>query len=154
MVLKRHFICVLGTSPYTDCVYEIEGTEFAYKTPFVQMAVLKYIMPETQPEDQITVLLTEKAYAANWVDREYSERELENLRNQNMILKPGQKRAGLERHLAEAFPDIAVETVMIPEGRNKKELNKIYKSRECINEERVSDTFICIISICSISIVC
>lgn len=128
MVLKRHFICVLGTSPYTDCVYEIEGTEFAYKTPFVQMAVLKYIMPETQPEDQITVLLTEKAYAANWVDREYSERELENLRNQNMILKPGQKRAGLERHLAEAFPDIAVETVMIPEGRNKKELNKIFEA--------------------------
>lgn len=33
---------------------------------------------------------------------------------------------------------------------NEKELNKIYKSRECINEERVSDTFICIISICSI----
>ena len=32
---------------------------------------------------------------------------------------------------------------------NEKELNKIYKSRECINEERVSDAFICMLSIFS-----
>ncbi len=28
--MSIHFITVLGTSLYTNCVYEIEGTDFAY----------------------------------------------------------------------------------------------------------------------------
>lgn len=70
---SRHFVTVLGTGDYQECVYEAEGGKFACKTPFVQMAVLKYVMPTYEEGDKITVFVTEKAEAKNWRNTEKSE---------------------------------------------------------------------------------
>lgn len=63
---NRHFVTVLGTGNYAECVYETEDKQFAYKTPFVQIAVLKHIMSEYRPGDKITVFATQTAEEKNW----------------------------------------------------------------------------------------
>ena len=75
----RHFIAVLGTNFYTDCVYQVKEEGFSYKTPYAQLVVLKHVMPDAAEGDRITILLTERAEQENWLDRDYRERELQIL---------------------------------------------------------------------------
>lgn len=78
---NRHFVTVLGTGNYSECVYETEDRQFAYKTPFVQIAVLKHIMSEYKRGDRITVFATEKAEQKNWKN---------TVENQNSVSKQKQ----------------------------------------------------------------
>lgn len=126
--MSRHFITVLGTSLYTDCIYEVEGTGFGYQTPFVQMAVLKYIMPIYAQGDRITVLLTEKSEEKNWYTREYTETERKQLAARKMEPTPGEQKTGLKDMMEKEYPDIQIENVRIKEGRNKAEIDEIFES--------------------------
>ncbi|HBN57056.1 MAG TPA: TIGR02221 family CRISPR-associated protein, partial [Lachnospiraceae bacterium] len=126
--MSRHFITVLGTSLYTDCIYEVEGTGFGYRTPFVQMAVLKYIMPVYAQGDRITVLLTEKSEEKNWYTREYTETERKQLAARKMEPAPGEQKTGLKDMMEKEYPDIQIENVRIKEGRNKAEIDEIFES--------------------------
>lgn len=126
--MNRHFITVLGTSLYTDCIYEVEGTDFGYRTPFVQMAVLRYIMPVCSEGDRITVLLTEKAEEMNWRTRAYTEAERRRPAMKNMQPAAGEQKTGLRELLKREYPDIPIESVRIKEGRNKAETDEIFEA--------------------------
>lgn len=125
--MSIHFITVLGTSLYTDCIYAIEGTEFAYNTPFAQMATLNYIVSVCGKCDRITVFVTEKAEEKNWYTREYTEKECQDLERRKLEVKSGQLKIGLKQMMEEEFPDTIIESIRIREGRNKEEINEIFE---------------------------
>lgn len=125
--MSIHFITVLGTSLYTDCIYAIEGTEFAYNTPFAQMATLNYIVSVCGKCDRITVFVTEKAEEKNWYTREYTEKECQDLEKRKIEVKPGQLKIGLKQMMEEEFPDTIIESIRIREGRNKEEIDEIFE---------------------------
>ena len=97
----RHFIAVLGTNFYTDCVYQVKEEGFSYKTPYAQLAVLKHVMPDAAEGDRITILLTERAEQENWLDRDYRERELQILGDRGVLVRPGEKKTGFRKILQE-----------------------------------------------------
>lgn len=76
---------MLGTSNYSECIYKTEDGSFSYETPFVQIAVLKYIMPQYREGDRITVFVTEDAESANWEPKE--EKELRKPKTKYKIRK-------------------------------------------------------------------
>lgn len=123
----RHFIAVLGTNFYTDCVYQVKEEGFSYKTPYAQLAVLKHVMPDAAEGDRITILLTERAEQENWLDRDYRERELQILGDRGVLVRPGEKKTGFRKILQEEYPQIPAETVRIREGRNREELDEIFE---------------------------
>lgn len=126
--MSRHFITVLGTSLYTDCIYEVEGTDFAYRTPLVQMAVLRYIMPVCSEGDRITVLLTERAEEMNWRTRAYTEAERRHPAMKNRQPAAGEQKIGLKELMEREYPDLPIESVRIKEGRNKAETDEIFEA--------------------------
>ena len=123
-----HFITILGTSLYTNCTYEIESAGFEYDTPFVQVAVLKYIAFMCKTCDRITVFVTEKSEEKNWYTREYTEDERLILARKQIEPKPGVMKTGLKEILEKEFPEASVECVRIREGRNKEEIDEIFES--------------------------
>ncbi|MCM1527271.1 MAG: TIGR02221 family CRISPR-associated protein [Clostridium sp.] len=131
-----HFITVLGTSCYFDCVYEMENTDFAYNTPFVQAAVLKYITCAYGKCDRVTVLLTDKSEERNWYTREYTENECQMAALRQQELGPGERKIGLKEILETEFSDVDIECVKIREGRNKAEIDEIFEAMyDCILPE-------------------
>ncbi|MCM1540819.1 MAG: TIGR02221 family CRISPR-associated protein [Blautia sp.] len=152
--MSRHFITVLGTGNYSECVYEMEDGQFACKTPFVQIAVLKYVMPDFKRGDKITVFATEKAEEKNWnttitatpqnnggkskpVQKKlrfgkktfHLQFQMESAAEADSLSSGGTERKGLDALLQEEFPEVQRTIVRIPEGRNARELNQIF---ECI----------------------
>lgn len=130
----RHFITVLGTSLYTDCVYEVLEAGFAYQTPFVQLATLNYVMPDCGERDRITVFLTESAESKNWVTRDYTDWELKMLAGWNVPVRQGEKKVGLEERLKVSFEQAEIKGVRIPEGRNRDELDEIFETMYAVIE--------------------
>lgn len=122
----RHFMAVLGTSLYTDCVYEVEGTDFNCKTPYAQLAVLKYMEWKREPVDKISILLTSQAEEKNWTTRPYEGKELEDLARRGITPEPGEQKVGLKEILSAAYPGIPIRSISIPEGNNQKELDDIF----------------------------
>lgn len=123
----RHFMAVLGTSLYTDCVYEVEKTDFFCRTAYAQLAVLKYLEWKKEPADKISILLTQKAYEKNWLTRPYTEKELEDLARRGIFPKPGEPKTGLEEVLKTAYPKIMPNPIFIEEGRNQEEIDEIFE---------------------------
>lgn len=130
----RHFITVLGTSLYTDCVYEIREEGFACQTPFVQLATLEHTMPDCRQGDRITVFLTEMAERSNWVTRDYTEKELVNLAGRGIQVRPGERKIGLKQRLEETYGQARIQGVSIPEGRNREELDQIFETMYAVIE--------------------
>lgn len=126
--MSIHFITVLGTSLYTDCIYEIEEAGFACRTPFAQMATLKYIVSQQGRCGRITVFVTEQSERNNWVSREYTPKEREILAGRHIEVKPGEIKTGLKELLETEFPDACIDSVRIREGRNKEEIDEIFES--------------------------
>ncbi len=123
----RHFIAVLGTNFYTDCVYQVKEDGFSYKTPYAQLAVLKYVMPDPAKKDRITILLTDQAERQNWLDRDYSEREIGILAGRGERILPGEKKTGFQKILKAEYPQTPIETIRIREGRSREELDEIFE---------------------------
>lgn len=123
----RHFMAVLGTSLYTDCVYEMEKTDFCCRTAYAQLAVLKYMDWKKEPADRISIMLTQKAYEKNWLTRHYTKKELEILAERGIILNPEELKVGLEEILKTAYPGIPLRCIFIKEGRNQEEIDGIFE---------------------------
>ena len=124
---RRHFIAVLGTNFYTDCVYEVKEAGFICRTPYAQLAALKYVMPDPADGDRITILLTDRSEQENWLDRDYREREIQILESRGVSVRQGEKKTGFRTILETEYPQIPVETVRIKEGRNREELDEIFE---------------------------
>ena len=124
---NRHFITVLGTNFYTDCVYQIKEDGFSYKTPYAQLAVLKYVMPNPAMRDRITILLTDQAKRENWLDRDYSTREIGILAGRGVQILPGEKKTGFQKILKAEYPQTPIEVIRIREGRSREELDEIFE---------------------------
>ena len=123
----RHFMAVLGTSLYTDCIYEVEGTDFGCQTPYAQVAVLKYLEEQGRRADKISILLTDRAREQNWCTREYTEDEKNRLADKGLRVRPGEKKTGLAELLNAACPHIPVTSIRIPEGSSQGELDEIFE---------------------------
>lgn len=126
--MNIHFITVLGTSLYTNCTYEIEGTDFVCNTSFAQMAALKYIASAHGRCGKITVFVTENSEEKNWKTREYTEDEKKMLAGRQIELRPNEAKIGLKEMLEKEFPDTEIKSIKIREGRNKEEIDEIFES--------------------------
>lgn len=119
----RHFLSVLGTSNYSSVTYRCE--EGAVATEYIQEAVLKLKMLNErgfEEGDRITIFVTKEAYQRNWLDRDYTARELEQMGSGK---ETAQKR-GLCSILQEAY-GIAEEIArFIPLGATEDELWDIF----------------------------
>lgn len=124
---SRHFIAVLGTNFYTDCIYQIKEAGFACHTPFAQLAVLKYVMPKYQEGDRITILLTGRSERRNWLDREYEEQERRILEQRGIKVQPGEQKPGFQKILEQEYPDVPAECLYVCAGNDQKELEDIFE---------------------------
>ena len=75
--MAKHFISVLGTSTYTECIYFQEDKEV--QTAFIQEASLEICFEEVNEDDKITIFITESAKVRNWENRKYSQSDIDNL---------------------------------------------------------------------------
>lgn len=121
--MSKHFLTVLGTGNYQDTIYYCE--EGKYKTSFIQEAILQLKISEWKKGDRITVFITEEAKNRNWLNRPYTERELEeaNVRGNQLP----QIKVGLEEILRESYGDM-VQVCMIPVGADEEELWEIFNN--------------------------
>ena len=110
---NAHFLTVLGTGSYNDCVYEWgEGKEERLETKFAQMATLKKITESTSQNIKITVFLTKDAREKNWEE--------------------------FKKELEKTYPNSEIVDASIKEGRNLTELNEIFAVMyDCISENEV-----------------
>ncbi|MCI8838200.1 MAG: hypothetical protein HFG74_09080 [Hungatella sp.] len=123
-----HFITVLGTSLYTNCIYEIQEENFQWNTSYAQLAVLKYIESTGGKCDRITVFVTEKSEKQNWVTREYTKSDQRILEKRQVEVKEGEVKTGLYEMMRAEFPDADIKGVRIKEGRNAEEINEIFEA--------------------------
>ena len=98
---NTHFLTVLGTGNYSDCIYEWgDNPEEKLQTRFAQMATLKAITKSENQNIKITVFLTERARKQNWV--------------------------AFREELEKTYPNSEIIDASIKEGRNLRELNEIF----------------------------
>lgn len=124
---NRHFIAVLGTNFYTDCIYQIPEAGFATQTPFAQLAVLRYVMPRHQEGDRITILLTARSERRNWLDRDYEEQEIRTLEENGVQVRPGERKTGFRKILENEYPDVPIACIHVRSGGSREELNEIFE---------------------------
>lgn len=122
----RHFLSVLGTSNYSEVTYRCD--EGAVATKYIQEAVLKLKMLNErgfEDGDRITIFVTKEAYERNWLDRDYTSRELEQMRAAEAGEGAVQKR-GLYSILQEAYGIAEESARFIPMGATEYELWDIF----------------------------
>ena len=114
---RKVFISFLGTTDYYPSKY-YRGKKFSSEIEkYVQIPALQYVQRGAVwgKEDVAYFLLTESAEARNWKDNGYIDRN-------------GKPNIGLEAVIRErrfAFPCVPIHN--IPEGKNEKEIWKIFK---------------------------
>lgn len=120
---RRHFISVLGTTPYSEVFYG----EDEKKTRFVQEAVIRQKLGKIHEEDVISILVTDEAYRKNYITRE----EIVNDADEEKIKRV----LGLKDILIQncGISEKQLHEVRIPTGKNDDEL------LECFN--CIYDTF-------------
>ena len=135
--MGKHFLSVLGTGEYKKAIYSCDGRKV--ETPYVQEALLKLKFDTWEPEDKISIFLTEKAKQDNWEDREYRDKEKEAAKHELPEIRKGLKSV-LQKDYS-VFLDEA-EKCMLPIGANEEELWEIFQvifSRIQDNEELYID---------------
>lgn len=131
--MNKHFLTVLGTGNYKDTEYFCE--EGRCKTSFIQKAILDLKIPDWNEKDRITVFITEEAKNRNWLNRPYTEREIEAAKVQGEELP--EVKTGLKEILKQTYGD-SVDSCIIPIGANEEELWEIFKHIfETIREEEL-----------------
>lgn len=123
----KHFMAVLGTSLYQNCIYEIEEENFQFETEFVQLAVLEYVMKEMRPQDRITIFLTESAEKENWNTRKYTAKDVNTKARNGVTVTEKDDKIGLKDLLEQRYPEKQIESVSIPEGNSTAELKEIFE---------------------------
>lgn len=133
--MGRHFLSVLGTGNYSKATYICE--EGAVTTTFIQEAVLKLKMSNFTKEDRISIFVTEQAYQMNWLDRDYTENELQRMGS----AEKSARKIGLASILKKEF-DLTEDFISvrkIPLGASEEELWEIFNIiyDEIHNEEEL-----------------
>ena len=121
--MGKHFLTVLGTGVYKNTEYFSE--EGGYETSFIQEAVLKLKLSEWNPGDKITVFITEESKNRNWLNRPFTEREIEEAKEKGEELP--EIKIGLEQILKEQYEG-CIESCIIPVGANEEELWEIFRN--------------------------
>lgn len=119
---KKHFISVLGTGVYSQCMYFYEDQNC--DTKFVQEAVLKLSCGELLSGDRVTICLTEDARRQNWEDRVYSQKEIDDHRG-----TAEECYQGLHPVLKSCLkdnPDIKIEEKDIATGKDSREIARMF----------------------------
>lgn len=119
----RHFLSVLGTSNYSRVTYRCE--EGAVATEYIQEAVLKLKMLNGrgwEEGDRITIFVTKEAWQRNWLDRDYTARELEQMG----AGKETVRKSGLCSILQKAYGIAEESARFIPLGATEDELWDIF----------------------------
>lgn len=119
---RKVFISVLGTGFYGECAYTKDDFT-SDSTRFIQQATLqmltqKKIGGEWTKDDQIYIVLTEKAKSTNW--------NIPNNKRYNKNDKRDEEYIGLESVLETMGLSTPIKTIDIPDGNNEKELWEIF----------------------------
>ncbi len=113
--MARLFMSTLGTSKYKEVYYVLADRKSVY-TPFVQEALVYFKCRDWNKHDRIVIFCTPEAETKNWKDRE----------------EPGDNSAnfdrGLRSRLQNITPEVRVEMVQIPEGKNEDEIMEIFST--------------------------
>lgn len=114
---RKVFISILGTSFYGKCKYVTENF-CSTETRFAQKAVLEYLKAdEWNSNDVCYIFTTKKAYSYNW---DITERR-------NILIDEVIKYTGLKTILQNLHLPFNPEHVMIPDGKDEKEMWKIFE---------------------------
>lgn len=149
----KHFITVLGTGNYKPVAYSIENNQAELKeVKFVQEAIIDQIIGKINPNDKITILLTDKSEQENYNSTEKKPTkndikiEINNLTsaqkellinlglpkdlNSNLTISyitNNEKFKGLKETLIEkGIQENQINPVKIPVGANTQELMDIF----------------------------
>ena len=122
--MSIHLITVLGTGLYQPICYENPK----YEDQYIQSAVVRKYHEQIAAGGRVTILLTEQARKQNWEERVYTEKDVNFASRWDERIRPviGAQKLGLQSTLKEEFPDIKVETVDIPDGKNPEEMMEIF----------------------------
>lgn len=131
---RKVFISVLGTGFYSECVYKI-GEFRSDTTRFIQQATLQMLTQqkvggEWTKDDQIYIVLTEKAKESNWEVPRGKRYNPKDAKEVDYI--------GLKSVFEQMQLPTPIKTIDIPDGNNEKELwgifDKIYTILESGDE--------------------
>lgn len=131
---RKVFISVLGTGFYSECVYKI-GEFRSDTTRFIQQATLQMLTQqkvggEWTKNDQIYIVLTEKAKESNWEVPRGKRYNPKDAKEVDYI--------GLKSVFEQMQLPTPIKTIDIPDGNNEKELwgifDKIYTVLESGDE--------------------
>lgn len=131
---RKVFISVLGTGFYSECVYKI-GEFRSDTTRFIQQATLQMLTQqkvggEWTKDDQIYIVLTEKAKESNWEVPRGKRYNPKDAKEVDYI--------GLKSVFEQMQLPTPIKTIDIPDGNNEKELwgifDKIYTVLESGDE--------------------
>lgn len=119
---RKVFISVLGTGFYSECVYKI-GEFRSDTTRFIQQATLQMLTQqkvggEWTKNDQIYIVLTEKAKEYNW--------DIPSGKRYNPKDKKDEPYIGLKSALEQMSLPTPIKTIDIPDGNNERELWDIF----------------------------
>ncbi len=119
---RKVFISVLGTGFYSECVYKMGGFQ-SDATRFIQQATLQMLTKqkvggEWTKDDQIYIVLTEKAKVDNW--------EVPNDMRYNNKTGKDEPYIGLKSILEQMQLPTPIDVIDIPDGNNEKELWDIF----------------------------
>jgi CRISPR-associated DxTHG motif protein len=103
---RKVFISFLGTNKYTECVYKLSKQRSSV-VKFVQSALAELFVKEKG--DKYFVFTTQGAIAENW--------------------------QGLQNEINRITPNVPIENIEIPEGKNEQEIWKIFQLVfDCLEE--------------------
>ncbi len=119
---RKVFISVIGTGFYSECVYKI-GEFRSDTTRFIQQATLQMLTQqkvggEWTKNDQIYIVLTEKAKEYNW--------DIPSGKRYNPKDKKDEPYIGLKSALEQMSLPTPIKTIDIPDGNNERELWDIF----------------------------
>ena len=122
--MGKHFIAILGTSLYEPVVY-CTG-DFKSKQEYVQLALIEKYRKELSEEGSaITIFVTESSEKRNYIDRVYSEADVNASSRWKTSGKEsvvaGNLKKGLYTQFTEQFPELRskFEYVTIADARNE-----------------------------------
>ena len=131
--MGKHFIAILGTSLYEPVIY-CTG-DFKSKQEYVQLALIEKYKKELSEEGSaITIFVTESSEKRNYIDREYSEADVNASSRWKTSGKEsvvaGNVKKGLYTQFTEQFPELRskFEYVTIADARNEDEMWDIFEN--------------------------
>ncbi len=113
--MSKLYLSFLGTSDYLPCTYEHQA-ERIENVRFVQEATIRMNCMGWSEKDWVIIFTTRKADTCNWQDNGHKDRKT----GENTTV------AGLETCIKNSNGNFTYEQVLIPDGKNEKEIWDIF----------------------------